>query len=111
MFFLGGFFGFFGWVFYCQLWLQEQLHSLAAGLDQSGIKRPAEKNVTAATANDGGTGSDGESAGGGGWQSLLVLPGRRQASSSSVSTSLSSMAMLVFILSVFFRDFGCCLRF
>jgi hypothetical protein len=103
--------GIFGWVFYCQPWLQEQLHSLAAGLDQSGIKRPAEKNVTA-TANDSGTGSDGESAGGGGgWQSLLVLPGRRQASSSSVSTSLSSMAMLVFILSVVFRDLGCCLRF
>jgi hypothetical protein len=97
---LGGF-------FYCQPWLQEQLHSLAAGLDQSGIKRPAEKNVTAA-ANDGWTGSDGEG-GGRGWQSLLVLPGRRQASSSSsVSTSLSSMAMLVIILSVVFRDLGCC---
>jgi hypothetical protein len=89
--------------------LQEQLHSLAAGLDQSGIKRPAEKNVTAAT-NDRGTGGDGEG-GGRGWQSLLVLPGRRQASSSSASPSLSSMAMLVIILSVVFRDLGCCLRF
>ncbi len=95
------------YVFYCQPWLQEQLHSLAVGLDQSGIKRPAEKNVTATT-NDSGTGSEG---GGRGWQSLLVLPGRRQASSSAVSTSLSSMAMLVFILSVVFRDLGCCLRF